>query len=72
MNRASETDAEELEAENSERSSSASGVVIPIDVPTGESVDVEDANASVGEIGRQDVSSSNPVVSWSLVNIKYS
>ena len=52
VERASETDAEVLEPENSERTSSSSGVVIPSDVPMGETMDVEDANASPGEIGR--------------------
>ena len=37
--------------------SSSSGVVIPSDVPTGETMDIEDANASHGEIGRQEISS---------------
>ena len=52
VERASETDAEVLEPENSERTSSSSGVVVPSDVPMGETMDVEDANASPGEIGR--------------------
>ena len=55
--RASEKDAEELEPEDSERPRSSSGVVTPRDVPTGKTMDVEDVNASLGEIGRQDVSS---------------
>ena len=54
--RASEKDAEGLEPENLERPSSSSGVVIPSDMPLGGTRDVEDVNASPGEIGRQDVS----------------
>ena len=58
VKRASETNAEELEPENSERSGNSSGVVIPSDVPMGEAMDVEDANTfHLSEIGRQDVSS---------------
>ena len=52
MKRASET-----VAENSQRPSSSSGVVKQRNVPLGETMDVKDANASLGEIGRQDVSS---------------
>ena len=51
---ASETDAEELELDNSERPSSSSGVVIPSDVPMGGTRYVGDVNASLGAIGRQD------------------
>ena len=51
---ASETDAEELEPEKSRRPSSSRGVVIPSDVPVGETMDVEDVNASLVELGRQD------------------
>ena len=61
VKRASETDAEEREPENSKIPSSSSGVVIPNDALTGESMDVEDANASLGEMGRQDVSSSQDI-----------
>ena len=54
---ATSEESQELEPDTSESPSSLSGVVISSDVPTGESVDVEDVDASPGEIGRQDVSS---------------
>ena len=56
MKRASETVAEEVGPDNSEPSSS-SGVVIPGDVPTRGTVVVDGVDASLGDIGCQDVPS---------------
>ena len=41
-----------LNHKNSERLFRSSGVVIPRDVPMGETMDVKDTNASLCEIGR--------------------
>ena len=70
MKRASETDAEDLEPENSERPSSSRRVVIPCDVPMGGTMDVEDVNASLGEGGRQDVFSESELKSIAAMQVE--
>ena len=69
MKRASETPAEELAPENSERPSSFNGVVIPSDVPG--TMDFEDVNAVPSDVGGENVSSFQSSRDFAFGELRY-